>query len=454
MPRWLRNSVVSLLIGGVFLWVAVRDWRWDDIRDSLRPIEPGAAWLVVEGGGPSGPPRLTLDGVPVDARAVAGPTLDGRTTWALDLSALPSVEGWWSADVPGAPGRWRLHFRDPASRGEAAGDGPLAFAPGADGRARVQGFAPAWIGLYMLMFCVLHAARVWRWGVLLRPLARIGAARLTAVGTVGYMAIILLPLRLGEFVRPYLVTEDGVSFSSALATCVVERVLDGLAVCALLFGAVALAASRGVEVPGAILLAGGIAAGVFGATLVVLLLARWRREATVAALRRLGAPVSERVTERAVGLLRAFLDGLGALPDGRIVAATVALTVVYWAANIVGHSAMLNASGLASPSGADLTLGDATAVMAILAIGITLPAGPGFTGNFEAAARLGLSPFVAPDVLVTRGAAFIVVFHALTFLLQVGMGLAVIATGRVSLRKAMAPVGAAPDGYLQDGQSP
>jgi uncharacterized protein (TIRG00374 family) len=290
-----------------------------------------------------------------------------------------------------------------------------------------------------------------RFGVLLRPLAKLSLWRLFVVGSVGYMAIILLPLRLGEFVRPYLVTEDGVSFSGALGACVVERVLDGLAVCGLLFGSVFLAAAAGVHVPTGVWVAGGAALVLFTSTLFVLLFANWRREGTLKVLRRIGEPISKKLTDKALGLVDSFIDGVAVLPNRRLILATFALTAIYWAANVFGHWCLLQAAGVVSPTGQDLGMVEAAAIMSILAIGIILPAGPGFAGNFEAAARVGMSLFVTTEVLLTRGAAWTLLIHSITLLLQTGIGLTLLATGQVSLARALR---ADPTNQPQVEQSP
>lgn len=48
--------------------------------------------------------------------------------------------------------------------------------------------------------------------------------------SIGYLAIHTIPFRLGEFVRPYLMSErQGVSMGTGLAAVVVERLVDVLA---------------------------------------------------------------------------------------------------------------------------------------------------------------------------------------------------------------------------------
>lgn len=451
MSRWLRNTVISLLIGGAFLWLAVRDWSWADIGDSFRALPTDAVWLTVEMETPA-PPGVRalarLDGEIIDEITLT-PGVLGRQSHALRLGDRSSAQGWWRLDTGAAIDRWSIDFRSPAHRKarDRPGD-PWVFAASAGDRVRVQGITWLWVLPYLLAFAVIHVARILRFGVLLRPLAKLSLWRLTLISSVGYMAIIVLPLRLGEFVRPYLVTEDGVSFSGALGACVVERVLDGLAVCGLLFASVAVAASAGVTIPPSIYLAGGLAATLFMGTLAVLLLARWKRQATLRVIRALGRPISARVTEKLLSLVDGFLDGVDSLPNKRLVASLFGLTLLYWGANICGHWFLLQAAGVVDPAGLDLGLAEATAIMAILAIGIILPAGPGFAGNFEAAARLGMSPFVTAEVLLTRGAAWTLLLHSITLLLQAGIGLGFLATGQVSLRRALA------GSQRQEGQSP
>jgi hypothetical protein len=52
------------------------------------------------------------------------------------------------------------------------------------------------VGWYTLLWIGMHVVRVWRWGMLLKPLGSVSFARLFTVGMVGFMALILLPLRL------------------------------------------------------------------------------------------------------------------------------------------------------------------------------------------------------------------------------------------------------------------
>ena len=60
--------------------------------------------------------------------------------------------------------------------------------------------------LYGLSLIPVHLFRAWRWKYLLRPMGvALPFRRLMVISTVGFMAILALPFRLGEFARPYYV---------------------------------------------------------------------------------------------------------------------------------------------------------------------------------------------------------------------------------------------------------
>jgi uncharacterized membrane protein YbhN (UPF0104 family) len=62
------------------------------------------------------------------------------------------------------------------------------------------------IAMFLATVAVTHFFRAWRWEFLLRPLGvSLPLRRLLLISSVGFMAILALPVRLGEFVRPYFV---------------------------------------------------------------------------------------------------------------------------------------------------------------------------------------------------------------------------------------------------------
>src|SRR6476646_7941421 len=85
------------------------------------------------------------------------------------------------------------------------------------------------LGVYLAMLVAMSYFRAVRWRYLLRSFADVPRRRVLAVSWIGFAAILLIPFRLGEIVRPYMLREKGkVSMASATGSVVAERVVDGL----------------------------------------------------------------------------------------------------------------------------------------------------------------------------------------------------------------------------------
>lgn len=244
-----------------------------------------------------------------------------------------------------------------------------------------------WFWPYLAILLGIHVIRTVRWGILLEPVAKVSFARLNAVSAVGFMALVLLPFRLGEFARPYLVAErPRLRVSAALSSVVVERVADGLFTAVLLILTL-LAVPEGTRGLHAFRLAGVIVFLAFAALLAFLVLAHRNRPRAVRLTHRLLDPFSPRIAERASGMMDAFIHGLRLVPSLRKVALFFFLTFLYWAVNGWGIQIFARSFGF------DLKLLDAYTVLGVLVVGVMIPAGPGMVGTFQAAVAGGLSLF-------------------------------------------------------------
>src|SRR5579859_6780703 len=73
-----------------------------------------------------------------------------------------------------------------------------------------------YLAAYLGLQVVVHLCRSLRWNHLLAPLGvRVPAGPLLAISSVGFMAILAFPARLGEFVRPGLLRKSGYTTASA-----------------------------------------------------------------------------------------------------------------------------------------------------------------------------------------------------------------------------------------------
>lgn len=294
---------------------------------------------------------------------------------------------------------------------------------------------------YIALLAITHFCRAWRWNNLLAPLGvRLPAGQLLAISSVGFMAILALPARLGEFVRPALLRQKGhLSASAALGTVAVERIVDGLMVSLFVF--VAFVALRGPDAPGWMMPTAWAAIAGFAVLFSFLVLAMQRPRATVRlALRmtlvtRFAPRFAEILEQKLLELIRGF----EVLRDGQNLAAFLTWSLAYWIAN--GFSLWVLAQGF----GLDLSLIGAFATMGLIAVGISLPNSPGLVGQYQWLAMLGLSLYLGPGVtengsqLYGVALAFAIVLHMLQVVWYVAMGALGIASPHVSfadLRRA------------------
>lgn len=302
-----------------------------------------------------------------------------------------------------------------------------------------------YLWLYLPFLVFIQWARTVRWGILLEPVAEVPFGRLNAVSAVGIMALCLLPFRLGEFARPYLIADrPRLRVSSALSSVVVERVADGIFT-GLLLVASLLAVPEGV--PGVRLLrtAGVVVSLAFGALLLFLVVAYRNRSAAVSAASRLLTPVSPRLAARVAGMLDAFIHGLRVMPSRGKVALFFVLTAAYWGASAWGMKV------LATGFGFQLGALEACALQGVLVVGVMIPAGPGMVGTFQGAIVLGLGMFAPRAMVATHGVAYANVIWAAQMGFQTAIGVPYLFSRHIQLGRLFGASDELKDGLEAEG---
>lgn len=296
---------------------------------------------------------------------------------------------------------------------------------------------PAALLGYFVILLVQHVIRTVRWGWLLESAGHVGFRRLNSATAIGFMLLVVLPLRLGELARPLLVSRterregSQLKRSAATASCVVERVIDGLAVA--LLGLVAL---HWLGATGSMAAfarrASWVIAAMFLSLCVCLVCAVVMRNATDALLRRLLQRLAPARADKIISAFASFRDALqvGSFWRG---AGVILLTVTFWALHVVGF--ML----LAPSFGFSLTPLMAATVLAIQAVGVMVPAGPGMVGTSQFFTQAGVSIFVPGALTIpavaARAVAYANIIWLLQFVQQVGVGLLFWYRDRVSLAR-------------------
>jgi uncharacterized protein (TIRG00374 family) len=287
---------------------------------------------------------------------------------------------------------------------------------------------------WALVTCALSILGLWtrarRWYYLFPPGSHPPA--LVRAVMIGYMGNNVLPLRAGEILRVYVVSRHWrLGFWLPLATLVVERILDGLAV-VLILGILTLL----MPVPPmlkwaalAILAIDIIATGVLAAIaaapercrdFITRLTRRW--------------PGLER---RLIGVFQMFVRGLAGVRTPAHAVPIVCWSVLVWLLSALAAWTAMFAARI------DLPFLAAWAVLAFVGLGISLPSAPGYIGVFHTAAVLALGMF---GVVEPAAFGYALLFHACGFVPITLVGWICLVREQMSLGDAIRQPAPAIDG--------
>lgn len=294
-----------------------------------------------------------------------------------------------------------------------------------------------WLIPYVAVLLVVHLLRTLRWGALLSGLEKVRFRQLNEASAIGFMMLIVLPLRLGEFARPFLIANrSGIRRSPAMATVVVERIADGILVAALLR---ALLFFIPKDAPGyaTVSWAGNIMFLIFAGGAAFLVFALWQEKRAVRFIQVvLGR--SPKLAAYGVRMVEGFVGALRRVPSRRELAKFFGYTVVYWAVNGAGMAMMAfafeaPAAGVAEPL--RISLFQAYAIMCTLVVAVMIPSAPGMVGTFQAGIRFGLGLFLPAALVNGKGLAYANVVWLCQTGQQVGLGLLLMFLGNLSFKE-------------------
>lgn len=277
-----------------------------------------------------------------------------------------------------------------------------------------------WAAPAALLIVAGQVARALSWRVLLGRQLSFG--RVFAALNAGYLLNNVLPLRLGELGRAYLVSRSlQVTTVQALSSVLVERLIDLCMIVGMLAVFVPLAAGLmgGAPAVAAIISVPGLAlAGLYLVS---------RKPAWLLAVVRGGVAALARLwgqAQRLEDVFHSFVDGLGALQDGRRLVLAAAYSALAW--GCAGLSAWLLLR-MFLPQ-ATLTMG--FFMLVVTGLSIALPAAPGSLGVWQAAGVGALGVFGVTGSLAFSAA---VVHHFANYGLTSLMGAWALAQAGESL---------------------
>ncbi len=327
----------------------------------------------------------------------------------------------------------------------------------------------------VLIYFLGVALRGLRWQRLLLPIERIPARQAIALLIVSYTVNNVVPARMGDVMRVFMLArETGIRKSASLATVVLERLLDVLAILAIivactvflswpspLLTALRIAAVMAIVATGLLILIAthrsrrsrqGLARGrTIGRALALTVLlgvllgtvftevARWipsfllwplagastifliavfaiaviARDYLISLPLRLSLLLPGRIGIRIVGMMRSFVGGLQSLRSPLRLGELIVLSLVSWIVEGLTYYVVARSMGM-----------DESVLIFLLTMGVinifsAIPSSPGYIGPFEFAGKLVLTQFgIAAEMAV----AYLLLMHALLLLPVIVLG--------------------------------
>ena len=250
-----------------------------------------------------------------------------------------------------------------------------------------------------------YLLRAIRWRVLLQPLGPVRLTTAFRTTVIGFTLIFLLPGRVGEVIRPYLLAKhEALKAPATFATVIIERLLDVVTV--LLLFAVALPLA-GVDAGPQVRFIGTMSAvGSVGA-LVMLFVFAGHPEKLGQWAGRLGRRLPRKMSDALARIVQTFVEGLAVMRSPGHLAAAAAWSIVVWLSIGLGIWLTSHAFDLT------VTFVGAFIVVGYLAVGVSLPT-PGGAGGFHVLYKVALTTFFGADPDVAAAAA--IVLHAVSFI--------------------------------------
>lgn len=265
-----------------------------------------------------------------------------------------------------------------------------------------------WVALAVVSDLSVYLIHAWRWNTLLGPVVRLRFWRTVQAIYIGLFANEVLPLRVGELIRCYLLAHwNDFRISLSFASAAVERLIDGFWMLAafLVTAGFVRRIPRDliilVQLMGALLLVG---------TVVLIWIVYHKQHVHLV--------ISE---SRWAATLRHIVEGLHLMGNRRTIGFTVLISGLYLVLQVVSVWALMNAYGF------DLSFWVAGGVLTIVRLGTVIPNAPGNLGLIQVACVVALRLF---DVEADAAKTFsFVLFFALTLPLLIGGAIATALTG-------------------------
>lgn len=235
-----------------------------------------------------------------------------------------------------------------------------------------------------------HVIRAVRWRILLRPAApHVRTSTAFSSVMIGYAANTVIP-RLGEVIRPWIFAQrEQIPLPLSMSSVVVERVIDVLTLLVSIVGVVIIAPEAVHHVlPGVTMetltMRLGIPALVLVAFLVVVVFTNVGPSMVRLTVGKWNANVADRLNS----ILASVRDGMRAVREPQLYVSIVALSILIWVFYVL--PIWLTAQSMPFASAQTLSVWEATVLLLVVSVGVTIAPTPGAFGVYQSFAQVGL----------------------------------------------------------------
>jgi len=267
-----------------------------------------------------------------------------------------------------------------------------------------------WSVPFLAILCAFYWLKTRRWAYLLSPTRRFTDKELFAPLIIGFAGNNVLPMRLGEFLRIYLLSKtSGISKTLVFATLVLERVFDALCVLALIAFAIVFVDTDSIDLSTASLILTLFSVVAVIAIVVIVHPPPWLLQVSRFFTKRLPVRLYKKFQSKAIEIRKGFES----IASRNMLFKITLNSMSQWILLGICIHMSIMAFEIQTPFLA------AIVVLGLIVVGISIPSAPGFVGTIELCFVLGLALF---GVDASKALAIAIFYHALTFVFVTTIG--------------------------------
>ena len=270
-----------------------------------------------------------------------------------------------------------------------------------------------------ILVIIIFIFRAYRWKLLISPIKNIRFAKLFSALMIGTMANNILPFRIGEIVRAFVIGRSGaVSRSASFATIVVERVIDVFTI--LIIATIVLffykIPENTLQIP---LRQIGLVVFLFIILFFIITVFLIKKTTqTLEVIKKLLRPIPEKYSNKIIHIGESFIEGLKVVKKKEYYLAISLISLIVWFLFVLEAYILFYSFDL--PSRYNIPVMASFIIVILVTFAIMIPSSPGFIGTFHLICQQGLVLFNVPQ---STALAYAVLLHAFSYLPTTLIGL-------------------------------